>query len=105
VGILVVDADPFALDVLVDDGQHGALLPRQTDGLVDLVAEEVPQLTRRRRALHSLVEVHLLVHLAAQLFGVSRLVRGRSASKSTIATETAISHLRTTGRGRGPGRS
>src|SRR5262249_25418014 len=41
---LVVDADACRLDVLVDDGQHRRLLPRQGDLVVDGVLEVVADL-------------------------------------------------------------
>ena len=41
---LVVDGDLGAFDVLVDDGQHGRLLPRQGHRVLDHVLEEVAEL-------------------------------------------------------------
>ena len=57
VGVLVVDGDALALDVLVDDGQHGRLLPGQGHRLVDRVLEEIAELTRRRRVVDALGQV------------------------------------------------
>src|SRR5439155_15470568 len=82
---LVVDGEPFALDVLAQDGQQRRLLSRQCHWMIDGILEIVSQLRRRSGARHALAQVQLLV-LEAEVRLLVVFLAGPPATGSVLET-------------------